>query len=93
MPQFILYAEKPETRRADGINTIVVVATDAAAAPAAARALVRGVAPDAFDRFRVVALSAATEFVIEGAPLVSRPGNAESLPTLGRGGHVPLLPA
>lgn len=93
MPQFILYAEKPETRRADGINTLVVVAADAAAAPAAARALVRGVAPDAFDNFRVVALDAATEFVVEGHPLVGRPSNADGLPTLGRAGQETCRPA
>lgn len=90
MPQFILYADRPETRRADGINTIIVVAADAAAAPAAARALVRAAESDAFKNFRVLALGAATEFAVEGSPLVGRPGNAENLPTLGRGGHVTM---
>ena len=41
MPQFILYADQPQTRRADGVNTVVVVAADAASAPAAARASTR----------------------------------------------------
>lgn len=93
MPQFILYADQPHTRRADGVNTVVVVADDAASAPAAARALVRGVAPDAFNDFRTVALGVATEFAVEGSPLVGRPDNAEGFPTLGRGGQRTLMPA
>lgn len=93
MPQFILYADQPQTRRADGVNTVVVVAADAASAPAAARALVRSAAPDAFDDFRVVTLGEATEFVVEGTPLVGRPGNTEGFPILGRGGQQTLTPA
>lgn len=93
MSTFILYADKPETRRADGINTLVVVADTPEAAPAAARALVRGVTPDAFDNFRVVALGAATEFVVEGHPLVGRPGNADGLLVMGRAGQETCLPA
>lgn len=93
MPQFILYADQPQARRADGVNTVVVVASDAASAPAAARALVRAAAPDAFDNFQVVALGEATEFAVEGAPLVGRPGNTEGFPTIGRGGQRTLMPA
>ena len=87
MATFLLYPAQPQFRRADGINTIVVPAADAASAPAAARALVRNVAPDAFDDFTVVEIGATTAFAVEGHAPVSQPGNVEGLPTLGRAGH------
>lgn len=93
MPTFLLYPAEPQYRRADGFNAVVVPAADAASAPAAARALFKAIEGDAFANFAVVLIGAATSFAVQGHPPVSRPGNAESLPTLGRGGQVDMIPA
>lgn len=93
MPTFLLYPAAPNFRRADGFNTVVVPAANAAAAPATARALFKRVAPDAFENFTVIEVGASTAFAVQGHPPVSQPGNAEGLPTLGRGGQEDMLPA
>lgn len=93
MPTFLLYPATPNFRRADGFNAVVVPAANAAAAPAAARALFKSVEPDAFDKFTAVEVGAATAFAVQGHPPVSQPGNVEGLPILGRGGHIDMQPA
>lgn len=93
MPTFLLYPAEPQYRRADGFNAVVVPAADAASAPAAARALFKAIPSDAFDNFAVVLVGAATAFAVQGHPPVSKPGNAEGLPTLGRGGQIDMIPS
>jgi hypothetical protein len=67
MTTFCVFADKPENRRADRCNTIVVRADDAEAARAAAEAHI-GANPGDLAEFAVVDLSTAPPFVVRGHP-------------------------
>lgn len=65
MANYIVYAKEPSTMRADRRNAVFVTAASAEAARAAAAALV-GPAPGALDRFEVLDLASAPDFVVRG---------------------------
>lgn len=92
MATFLVYADKPNKRRPDGLNALVVEAADAASAPAAARGLLKnGGTPSDFENFAVVEVVAGLQFACQGNGVVAQPGNAAGLPTLDRGGNTPLV--
>lgn len=91
MATFLVYADKPNKRRPDGLNALVVEAGDAASAPAAARGLLKsGGTPSDFENFAVVEVVAGVQFACQGDGVVAQPGNAAGLPTIDRGGNTPL---
>lgn len=65
MPSYIVYAKDANTMRADRCNAIVVNATDAEAARAAAEALI-GPAAGALASFAVMDIASAPIFVVHG---------------------------
>ncbi|MBB5212612.1 hypothetical protein [Microbulbifer hydrolyticus] len=89
MAHFLVFADQPNKRRSDGLNALVVEAADAASAPAAARALVGGSATT-FDNFAVTEIAPGVQFALQGNGVVGQPGNSLGLPTVDRGGNVPL---
>lgn len=93
MAHFLIYADKPNKRRPDGLNALVVEAADAASAPAAARGLLKsGGTPSDFENFAVVEVVAGVQFACQGGGgVVAQPGNAAGLPTIDRGGNTPLV--
>lgn len=92
MPHFLIYADSPNKRRPDGLNALVVEAANAASAPAAARGLLRngGTVSD-FETFSVVEVGPGVQFACQGDGIVAQPGNSAGLPTIDRGGNIPLV--
>jgi len=73
MTTYCVFADKPEKRRADRCNTIVVQAASEEAARAAAEAQI-GVNTGDLASFAVVDLSTAPPFVVRGHPPLGGPG-------------------
>lgn len=87
MAGFIVFADAPEKRRSDGMNTVLVTAPDAAGARQTARDLVGDTS--GFESFAAIQISAADlatpNVVIEGGSPVGAVGNL-TWPTLRRSG-------
>ena len=83
----------PHLRRADGIVGAVVAAADAAAAPAAMRALIKGATAKDFVGWSTMKVSDAEDAgfkpcILYGDSIIGPPGNNVGLPTISRGGNV-----
>lgn len=92
MPHFLFFADTPEKRRPDGLNAVLVEGADQAAAETAIAGLMKDGNGAEFDNFAVVEITDTSGVMVafQGEGALGQPGNSLGIPTISRGGGVPL---